>query len=249
MRKQSISLFLALSTLLVIPSVIAQDQNKEDILLIKTEHEEEESTIYSLDEKKFKTYPPYYDDGKDHFFLRNKEASFGRKILRGGGLTLGLQSATLGAAQLLPSDFTSWSYDFKTNFVNAFTMPPVIDEDPWYINYIGHPYQGAYYYNAYRSQGAKVWQSALMSVAHSAMWEYLIESNFERPSIQDLIVTPVLGSALGELTHYLTIQMSKNGFKWYEIVIVCIINPMWALNNGFKRFNNEYKNLLRYEFR
>ena len=56
----------------------------------------------------------------------------------------------------------------------------------------------------------------------------------EQPSIQDLIVTPLAGSLLGELIHFGTVQMSRNGFKWYEKAFVCIFNPMFAINNGFR---------------
>ena len=62
------------------------------------------------------------------------------------------------------------------------------------------------------------------------MWE----GGMEQPSIQDLIVTPVLGSFVGELAHRATISMSKNGFQWYEKVLVCLINPTFVFNNGFK---------------
>ena len=137
-------------------------------------------------------------------------------------------------------------HSYRENFKNAYTKPPVIDHDVWYINYIGHPYQGSWYYNAYRSQGAKWWQSALFSFGHSTFWEYLIESGFERPSVQDLIVTPVIGSLLGELFHFSTMKMSKNGFKWYEATFVSLFNPMFAINNGFKRFSVQSKKNIAY---
>ncbi len=66
------------------------------------------------------------------------------------------------------------------------------------------------------------------------IWEYVVESWMEQPSIQDIIVSPVLGSLFGELTHVATVKMSKNGFKWYEIAFVCAFNPSYAINNGFK---------------
>lgn len=94
---------------------------------------------------------------------------------------------------------------------------------------------------AYRSQGAKFWQAGLMSFAHSSIWEYFIESGFEQPSIQDLFVTPIVGSLFGELMHFSAIKMSKNGFKWYEATFVSLFNPMFAINNGFKPFNTKPK--------
>jgi hypothetical protein len=188
-----------------------------------------------------KKYPPYLDASNHNFVLRNQTAPFGKKVLRGSGLILAAQTMTTSVLYILPKDFSNWESGtpkiYRSNFKDAFTKAPVIDPDVWYINYVGHPYQGSYYYNAYRSQGAKVWQSALFSFGHSVFWEYMIESGFERPSVQDLIVTPAVGSLLGELFHFASIQMSHNGFKWYEAAFVSIFNPMFAINNGFKHFN------------
>jgi len=191
-----------------------------------------------------KKYPPHFDSIQQRWILRNQDASFGKKVLRGSGLILAAQSMTTGLLFVLPRDFSNWKVGqgmYKHNFKEAFTRAPVFDKDAWFINYVGHPYQGSYYYNAYRSQGAKVWQAVLFSFAHSTFWEYMIESGFERPSIQDLIVTPGVGSLLGELFHFSTVKMSKNGFKWYEAAFVSLFNPMFAINNGFKRFNKEQK--------
>lgn len=146
----------------------------------------------------------------------------------------------------LPDDITQWHATQKfqlpyllNQFKNSFSSAPVIDHDYWYLNYIGHPYQGAFYYNSFRCQGASFWQSTFFNLGQTVIWEYIWESGFENPSIQDLIVTPVIGSLLGELTHRATLSMRKNGFLWYEKVAVCIINPAFAINNGFKTNNRK----------
>lgn len=170
--------------------------------------------------------------------LRNEDSGFGKKLKRGIPLNLGAQGITLGFSLLLPADFTRWDIvsfqTIKENFREAYRNPPVIDHDEWYVNYVGHSYQGANYFNAYRSQGARFWQSALASAGHSVIWEYVFEAGFEPPSIQDLIVTPAVGSLVGEIFHLATLRMSRNGFKWYEKAIVTVINPMYVLNNGYK---------------
>ena len=84
--------------------------------------------------------------------------------------------------------FESW----KENVSRA-----VWDEDEWTVNYIGHPYFGAAYYIRARERGYDRTTSFWYSAALSTTYEYGIEAMFENPSIQDLIVTPVLGSALG----------------------------------------------------
>ncbi len=141
----------------------------------------------------------------------------------------------------LPDEITQWHAvdKFKipvmlNQYKKSFTTPPVIDHDLWFVNYIGHPYQGSYYHNTMRSQGSTFIQSSLYNVFQSVIWEYVWEGGLEPPSIQDMIVTPIAGSMLGELTHRATLSMRRNGFNWYEKVAVCVINPAYAINNGFK---------------
>jgi hypothetical protein len=85
-----------------------------------------------------------------------------------------------------------------------------------------------------RSQGATMLQSSLFCFAQSCLLEYVWEGGVQQPSIQDLIVTPVLGSLVGELSHVATVKMSKNGYAWYEKAIICFINPAYALITDLK---------------
>lgn len=185
-----------------------------------------------------KDFAPHYDLVSQRFLLRNEKAKFGRKFLRGSLEIIGYNLLSTALLFALPQNVSNWyKKDRRTVSVqcrNTFTRLPVYDADVWYINYLGHPYAGACYYNAVRSQGAKFWQAALFSFGHSLVWEYVAEGGLEQPSIQDLIVTPVIGSILGELIHHTTIMMSRKGFKWYEKMFVCVFNPMFAINNGFK---------------
>ncbi|MBP7709260.1 MAG: hypothetical protein KA092_02325 [Bacteroidales bacterium] len=43
------------------------------------------------------------------------------------------------------------------------------------------------------------------------------------------------GIILGELTHRAALAMGKDGFNWYKIILTCILNPAFAINNGFRR--------------
>lgn len=170
--------------------------------------------------------------------LRNQEGTFARKMWRGGLLVHGFEAVGYGILAALPSDISGWEKgvfkQYGSNMRRAYTAPPVFDHDKWYINYIGHPYQGTVFYNAVRSQNAKMWQSALFTLGQVYVWEYVIEAGLEQPSIQDLIVTPISGILLGEGIHRATMAMAKNGFTWYEATAVVILNPMFAINNGFK---------------
>lgn len=190
-------------------------------------------TINSLSEiKKQGNYSAYFN---------HQEETFCKKMLRGTKYVVGF-NLTMGAYLVIaPENVSKWGKKdkfkiptIKNQYYESFTKPPVIDHDLWYINYIGHPYQGGYYYNTVRSQGASFWQSSLFCIGQSVLWEYGWEAGMEQPSIQDLITTPFIGILVGELSHVATVKLSKNGFRWYEKVLTCILNPSYAINNNFK---------------
>jgi hypothetical protein len=175
-------------------------------------------------------------------FLRNEHAGIWKKIGRAELFIGGIEVIGMTVLILLPKEVTNWSthwaQDALRNFKRSFSALPVWDHDDWALNYIGHPIAGSYYYNALRSQNANRFHSFLFSTAQSFIWEYFIEGMAERPSAQDLFVTPVVGSLLGESTHLLTMSMRRNGFNFFEKVFVLLFNPMFVINNGFgTRFN------------
>jgi len=174
------------------------------------------------------------------FKFRNEDAPFGKKLVKGILINSAVNATMITVLLLSPKEFSMWSdddrlkwYMIKQKYRNAFTKAPVIDPDLWITNYIGHPYQGSLYFNTIRSQGSTFIESSVYNLAQSVLWEYAWEAGLEQPSIQDLIVTPIVGTLLGELSHRATISMRKNGFSWYEKVLVCLINPYYAVNNGF----------------
>lgn len=59
--------------------------------------------------------------------------------------------------------WTSWEANLKG--------PWHFDEDPWSGNEIGHPYQGAIYYAAARSNGLDFWESAAGTALGAFTWE------------------------------------------------------------------------------
>jgi len=85
-----------------------------------------------------------------------------------------------------------------------------------------------------RTQGAKPFHSFLFSLAESTFFEYFIESVTERPSTQDLIITPLAGALIGELQNQSTMLMKRNAFNFVKRVAVFIINPMYVIFNGYK---------------
>jgi len=175
-------------------------------------------------------------------YLRNEHAGIWKKVGRAELFIGGVELIGMTALILMPKEITKWSDDWAKdawrNLKRSFSTTPVWDKDDWALNYIGHPIAGSYYYNALRSQNASRFHSFLFSTAQSFIWEYIIEGVAERPSAQDILITPVVGSMLGEATHLLTMSMRRNGFNFFEKVFVLLLNPMFVINNGFgSRFN------------
>lgn len=122
-------------------------------------------------------------------------------------ITLGSAFAgTLLVLECLPEDATSWNRAelqdvplFKRWYNHVIDKGVEWDHDKFYFNYILHPYAGGVYFMAARSCGFNFWQSLLYcTIVSNVGWEYGVEAFMERPSIQDLFVTPIIGSCVGE---------------------------------------------------
>ncbi|MGM9869933.1 MAG: DUF3943 domain-containing protein [Sodaliphilus sp.] len=113
---------------------------------------------------------------------------------------------TLLVLECLPEDATSWNRAelqdvplFERWYNHVIKKGPEWDHDKIIFNYVLHPYAGAAYFMGARSCGFNFWQSALYGTIVSTVgWEFGIEAFMERPSIQDLFITPVVGSMIGE---------------------------------------------------
>lgn len=171
--------------------------------------------------------------------VRNWDSPYGKKFLRGTLIITGTELASGVVLALLPRQYTKWDDTAlqrgSANFKRAWSEPPVWDGDVFFHNWIGHPYAGSLYYNMMRSQGATPWQSVGFTVFQTLMWEYVIEAVAEQPSIQDLFMTPVAGSLLGELFHQVSLGIVKKGnLNFGQKVLVFLLNPSWVINNGFR---------------
>ena len=108
----------------------------------------------------------------------------------------------IGVLAALPKDITNWESldeDIAKDWLDNVTEGPVWDRDDTVLNYVLHPYFGGGYYQAARKSGYRQWDAFLYSTLMStAFWEYGLEAFAETPSMQDLVVTPVLGWVYGE---------------------------------------------------
>lgn len=147
--------------------------------------------------------------------------------------------STLLVLECLPEDATSWNRAelqdvplFKRWHNHVIKKGPEWDHDKFYFNYILHPYAGAAYYMAARSCGFNVWQSLLYCTCISTIgWEFGIEAFMERPSIQDIFVTPLIGGFIGEQFYKLKRKIVSNGYTLAGSsvlgnIIVFLIDPV-----------------------
>ena len=72
----------------------------------------------------------------------------------------------------------------------------VVDNDPYSINQLLHPYQGSVYHGFARSAGLGYWTSLGYTFAGSLGWEIAGETT--RPSKNDQVASGIAGSFLGE---------------------------------------------------
>ncbi|MCM1355645.1 MAG: DUF3943 domain-containing protein [Staphylococcus sp.] len=154
---------------------------------------------------------------------------------------------TLFVLECLPEDATSWNRasiqqtEFYTRWYrNIFVKNPEIDHDNAIFNYVLHPYAGAAYFMAARSCGFSFWGSMLYSALVSTVgWEFGIEACMERPSYQDIIITPVVGSLLGELfykckRHIVEHDYTLWGSRVLGNIVVFLVDPVNEVVNLFR---------------
>jgi len=92
----------------------------------------------------------------------------------------------------LGSDYSSNLTSIRKNLQDRW----VVDNDPYQVNQVGHPYQGSMYHGFARSAGLSYWEAAAYTFAGSALWE--IAGERTRPSLNDQVASGIAGSFFGE---------------------------------------------------
>jgi hypothetical protein len=165
-----------------------------------------------------------------------------RGIKRDTFYFVGYQFAAIAILYVAPESLSGWSQEDKDEYsLDKWwdnVSNPVWDEDKWWVNYVLHPYWGATYYIRARERGFdrlhSLWYSALLST----LYEYGAEALFEPVSIQDLIVTPVAGSLLGEYVFTPIrewIKSQPGELDWLDKVLLTATDPFGVINSGLDR--------------
>lgn len=162
------------------------------------------------------------------------------------GILVSAGVTTMIVLESLPSDATAWNKT-ENEKVNMFERwwrhvheGPVWDKDNMIFNYILHPYAGAAYYMGARSNGFNMWGSFLYSFCISTFfWEYGFEAFNEIPSVQDLIITPVVGSILGEGFYLAKRSIVSNDYRLFGSkvlghAVAFLLDPINELTGYFR---------------
>ncbi len=93
-------------------------------------------------------------------------------------------------ARIIDTSLSKWR--------DSISRQPVSDDgDPFFTNYMVHPFAGLVSFLYYRQMEHELWVAALGSAVQSTLFEYTVEGLVETPSMSDLIATPLLGVPLG----------------------------------------------------
>jgi hypothetical protein len=106
------------------------------------------------------------------------------------------------------------------------------DANSFGTNFIGHPLGGTGYYLAARSNRLSILQSFGMSVAGSLFWELLGEVS-EVVSMNDMIVTPLAGLAIGEATTQLGAALDRCQANAANRIAAATLGPFKTMNDAF----------------
>jgi hypothetical protein len=135
----------------------------------------------------------------------------------------------------------TYSSTFSTTWDHLREQRWVHDQDPFNINQIGHPYQGAMMFSWPRSTGLGFWTSLVYSDVGSFAWEMAGETS--SPSINDLITTGQAGSLLGETLYRISdLVLKDNGGEFARRLhdyLAMVLSPQTAVNRHM--FGHHYK--------
>ncbi len=131
-------------------------------------------------------------------------------------------NASIGAAPWAQISEDTIGRNLRSNWV--------LDDDAFWVNQVGHPYQGIFPYSAARSAGLGFWSSTAYPFVASAVWEYVGETT--PPSINDQITTSIAGVVLGEAFHRISGMILEGPRSPGRVVAATLLAPMEAVNRA-----------------
>ena len=123
------------------------------------------------------------------------------------------------------------NYDFATFRRKLTGQAFGADTNKFGTNFIGHPLGGTGYYLSARSNQLTILQSFGYSLAGSLLWELFGEVS-EVVSLNDSLVTPVAGLAIGESTTQLGAFFDRSGPSSMNQTLGSVFGPFKSLNDA-----------------
>jgi Domain of unknown function (DUF3943) len=172
-----------------------------------------------------------------------------RGLGRDTAFFVGYEAVAAGVGYLLPERVTQWIAEQRRISLQRWwenVRDPKWDPDRWYFNYLGHPYFGAIVYVRARERRFGVLGGFGYAALLSGVYEYGIEALFERPSYQDLFVTPVGGLLLGALLFEPVREhiRRKPALAWYDHVALALTDPLGVSNRLVERLGGPQADFL-----
>jgi hypothetical protein len=163
-----------------------------------------------------------------------------RGLGRDTAFFVGYEAVAAGVGYLLPERVTQWTAEQRRISLPrwwANVRDPQWDNDRWLFNYLGHPYFGAIVYIRARERRFGPLGGFGYAALLSGVYEYGIEALFERPSYQDLLVTPVGGVLLGALLFEpVRAHIRRKAARhWYDHVALALTDPLGVSNRLVER--------------
>ena len=212
------------------------DQNDKVFQLQEDMYKDAETYLHPYDDLE----PPDQDGFLGRYTVLAKDVVY----------LLPIGALAIGAIYVMPESVSNWDRDTITvdeawdNWKENVTHWQW-DKDAAWINYIGHPYFGSAYVVYARHYGYSKLESFCFSFASSLFYEVAIEGWVEPVSIQDVIVTPVLGFFLAELLLPLETQIKNNNnevlnSKILGNISLFLINPFGCTISPIKQWAKSY---------
>jgi len=132
-----------------------------------------------------------------------------------------------------------WEFEYKNldDYLERFFTTDQIKFDDNDILYNwGHVYAGAFYHQVGRVNGYSNYESLLISMAGSSVWEYVIEFR-EAISINDQVMTGIGGAILGETFYQMASLLKKRSKTPLAKLIANYLQPIDIAETLFDRNN------------
>lgn len=154
--------------------------------------------------------------------------------LRAGVEELGLIGAGLGyyfIQQQQNSIDWALGYDWLSFRQKLTCQACALDTNGFDTNFVTHPLAGTLYYLAARGNRLSVLESLGYALTMSTLWEFLGEFR-ERVSVNDSIVTPLAGLAIGESTTQLGAFFDRSCNTGANRVLGAVLGPSKSIHDG-----------------